>query len=64
MQKVDNVCENRDECCGCSACEAICPSSAISMETDQEGFLYSVVNNDKCVGCQLCRRVCPVIEMD
>lgn len=46
------------ECCGCSACYAICPKGAISMQPDEEGFLYPVVDKEKCVKCNACIKVC------
>ena len=46
-----------ENCCGCSACYAVCPVSAISMEADDEGFLYPVVDVKKCVCCYKCREV-------
>ncbi len=47
-----------ENCCGCSACFAICPVCAISMEPDKEGFLYPVVDAEKCVRCYRCISVC------
>lgn len=48
-----------DECCGCTACFASCPTKAISMEPDEiEGFLYPVVNESKCINCGKCLNVC------
>lgn len=49
----------KEECCGCSACCAICPNGAIRMIEDEEGFAYPQVDGDKCVGCYLCLKVCP-----
>lgn len=49
------------ECCGCSACEQICPKSCISMKKDEEGFLYPVIRDlNKCISCGLCEKVCPM----
>ncbi len=50
----------KTHCCGCGACQSICPENCISMEFDREGFLYPVVDERKCVKCNLCRTVCPV----
>lgn len=50
---------NREKCCGCAACEQICPKGAIGMKEDPEGFLYPVLDSDKCVKCGLCKSVCP-----
>lgn len=30
--------KRKEECCGCSACYAICPKEAISMVEDKEGL--------------------------
>lgn len=61
---IKSIYENDDQCCGCSACFAICPASAISMIEDKEGFLYPQINTEKCVECNLCRQVCPLkLEM-
>ena len=46
-------------CCGCGACAAICPKSAITIRRDDNGFLQSFVDNTKCVQCKRCRSVCP-----
>lgn len=48
----------REQCCGCTACFAICPVQAIIMLPDEEGFLYPVVDAEKCVRCYKCTRVC------
>ena len=45
-------------CCGCSACASICPKHCISMQADNEGFLYPVVNEADCIDCGLCEKVC------
>ncbi len=47
-----------EACCGCSACFAICPVSAISMMPDSEGFLYPIIDKGKCIKCYKCVGVC------
>lgn len=47
-------------CCGCGACEQKCPSGAISMVLNDEGFLYPVVDDERCDNCGLCEKVCPL----
>lgn len=47
-----------ENCCGCTACSAICPKDAIKMSENEKGFLYPVVNEDKCIDCGRCISVC------
>lgn len=51
-----------DICTGCSACHQACPSGAITMEMDAEGFIRPVVDAQKCIHCGLCNKVCPVAD--
>lgn len=53
---------DKHNCCGCSACAQRCPKLCISMQIDNEGFLYPQVDISKCVDCHLCEKVCPVIN--
>lgn len=54
---------DKEDCCGCSACYAICPRSAIYMVEDKEGFLYPKINEQLCVSCNLCMNVCPIKKL-
>lgn len=54
------VLDEKEKCCGCSACEMICPVNAIQMKPDEEGFLYPVVDHAVCIKCEQCLRVCPL----
>ena len=49
----------KEECCGCTACYAICPMKAIAMVEDEEGFEYPEIDERKCVCCYQCMKVCP-----
>lgn len=49
-------------CCGCNACATICPKEAITMNYDDEGFLYPFVDENVCINCGLCTKVCPVLN--
>lgn len=53
---------DKSQCCGCSACVQRCPKHCISMQMDDEGFLYPQVDTSRCVDCHLCEKVCPVIN--
>lgn len=49
---------DKNECCGCTACKNACPKNAITMQTDDEGFLYPVIDDALCVNCGICKNVC------
>ncbi|MDD4320860.1 MAG: 4Fe-4S dicluster domain-containing protein [Acidaminococcaceae bacterium] len=49
---------NKQDCCGCTACKSICSEQAISMLPDEEGFQYPEINRNLCVECGLCKKVC------
>ncbi|WP_353049021.1 4Fe-4S dicluster domain-containing protein [Xylanibacter rodentium] len=49
-------------CCGCTACQQICPKNCIEMVRDNEGFLYPKINRNNCIYCGLCERACPEIS--
>ena len=51
---------DKNECCGCGACAAVCQHDAIQMQTDEEGFRYPAIDETKCIGCQMCESVCPL----
>ena len=52
----------KNECCGCSACNNICPLECITMKSDSEGFWYPEVDYAKCIKCQKCIKVCPAVN--
>lgn len=49
-------------CCGCGACFNICPTKAIDMIENVEGFKVPSIDNTKCTNCGLCEKVCPHIS--
>lgn len=53
---------DKKDCCGCHACASICVKHCITMQLDEEGFLYPIVNKDACTDCGLCEKICPVIN--
>ena len=50
--------KDKKDCCGCSACVAVCPVKALRMVVDEEGFYYPELNENKCVKCYQCTKVC------
>lgn len=54
--------KDKKDCCGCSSCTQRCPKQCITMQSDNEGFLYPIVDTAACIDCGLCEKVCPVIN--
>lgn len=55
---MEQVYEERKDCCGCSACSAVCPQNAIEMIRDEYGFWYPQIRQEKCIDCGLCSKIC------
>ncbi|MBC8207543.1 MAG: Coenzyme F420 hydrogenase/dehydrogenase, beta subunit C-terminal domain [Kiritimatiellaeota bacterium] len=55
------VITDKANCTGCGACQNICPCDAISMQWDEEGFPYPLIN-ERCIDCGQCIQVCPLIN--
>lgn len=47
-------------CTGCGACHGHCPTKAIEMKEDYEGFRQPTIDMDKCINCDMCSKICPV----
>lgn len=58
---MEKVYLKKSDCCGCTLCYNTCPTHAIHMEPDEEGFLYPVIDQALCVDCNSCVNVCPLI---
>jgi len=56
--------KEKSACCGCAACVQVCPQQCITMQEDEEGFLYPHVDTVKCIDCGLCENVCPVLHQN
>lgn len=59
-QKIPVLYDRKEQCCGCTACYAICPQNAILMVEDKEGFEYPKIDEKKCVRCCMCVKGCPI----
>lgn len=60
MKMLPVLFNNKEDCCGCTACCAVCPKEAIHMVADVEGFLYPQVNEEQCIRCYMCLKTCPL----
>lgn len=59
-KQVPTLYRQKEDCCGCTACYAICPKNAISMVEDEEGFEYPQIDSEQCIRCYQCIKVCPI----
>lgn len=51
-------------CTSCQLCGAVCPTSAISIRLNTDGFYRPVINSDKCIDCGLCVQNCYKFDTD
>ena len=50
----------KNRCTGCTLCESICPTKAITMVLNQQGYYEPSVDTEKCISCGKCYNHCPV----
>ena len=55
--------KKKENCSGCYACYNICPQNCIKMQSDEQGFLYPIVDINKCINCGMCEKVCPINDI-
>lgn len=60
---MNNITEHNIKCVGCSACYTVCPTHAIKMKLNKEGFFEPILDKDLCVGCGKCTKVCPCLNL-
>ncbi len=53
-----------DHCSGCGLCEKLCPTEAITMKPDKNGFAHPSVDSEKCIQCAKCVRECPFFKAE
>lgn len=49
---------DKKDCNGCGICTIECPTNAIKMVEDNEGFYYPVTDESKCIKCNKCKNIC------
>lgn len=57
---MNNIMSLGKDCCGCTACEQLCPKKCITFTEDAEGFMYPDVNENECIECGICVKHCPI----
>ncbi len=62
LNVVEELIGIRKLCVSCRACENVCEKGAITLATDNVGFLRSSVDESKCIRCGRCSEICPLIS--
>lgn len=55
---------DEEKCTGCAACVNICPTEALSMAPDADGFSIPVLDAALCSHCGQCAQVCPALHYE
>lgn len=50
---------SKDLCCGCGICACVCPTNALEIRKNADGFEHYFINSDKCIQCGRCVNICP-----
>ena len=53
---------DKRKCTGCGACINACPKNIITMEEDNDGFIYPKIKVEDCIDCHLCEKICPMLK--
>lgn len=56
------ILNNMEKCYGCGACYNVCPTEAVDMRENAEGFLEPIIDENKCISCEKCKEVCPSLN--
>lgn len=54
----ENILKYSKHCCGCGECYNVCPTNAVTMKKNNQGFYYPEVNNELCTNCGKCVKSC------
>lgn len=50
----------KTKCTGCALCSRLCVKNCITIQPDEEGFLFPNVDHEVCINCGVCYQQCPI----
>lgn len=53
---------SKENCTACGACAFVCPKQCITMQEDDLGRMYPVMDDRNCISCKRCQKVCPILS--
>lgn len=59
MERIDQT----EWCCGCGVCACCCPTNAIQIIKNQNGFEQCCIEEEKCIHCGKCLSCCPFYQI-
>ncbi|MHA1344567.1 MAG: coenzyme F420 hydrogenase/dehydrogenase beta subunit N-terminal domain-containing protein, partial [Promethearchaeota archaeon] len=62
MEKIKKIL-SQDRCSGCGMCVALCPTEAIQLKVNKNGFYRPLLNADRCNNCNICDEICPSVKV-
>lgn len=62
MHRIINDVISKALCFGCGSCENICPTGAVKLKEDSNGFMTPTISSVNCIHCDLCDNTCPVLS--
>lgn len=58
MKSPNNISPISGFCYGCGVCGIVCPTEAISIKENKQGFYSPVIDEQKCIHCGKCLKTC------
>lgn len=53
---------SKENCTACGACAFVCPKHCITMQEDDLGRMYPIMDDRDCISCKRCQNVCPILS--
>lgn len=58
LESISNEYKISETCSGCGVCNISCPTDAIDIKLNKNGFYKAYIDKEKCIECGICKSVC------